>query len=520
LKLFVDRKILSIVHIIFLSSLVFGVPTVQAEDSLVEQGIYHGYQFEFTKAEQAFQKLIKQDPKDPKGYFLMTGIFFWKIVYNQEDEVAAEKLRDYAEKAIDIAEDQLDKNEKDPAGMFFLGGAYGALGRYHLMQRNWIRALYYGNKGYRWLNKVVAQDPEYWDAYLGVGMFDFYASVLPSVITAFLETEGDRDKGLEYIALAANKGSLLKAEAQFFQAQMLVFFEQDYVNAEKSLLNFLQRYPGNISANLMLGVCYSRNGSLDKAMVTLESAGEKALARGYKKLWARSAMNIGNVYSMKNDFIRGREQYKLAMDDLEKTSLGRKSGTYAGSYYRYCNNTALIGKVDEAKKCFEQLEDAGIFTSKKAEIWLENPFHMVDIQITEASNFLEVKQPQRALKAFEVIEDKMNGKVEGYPLSRKDRVALGKGRALLDVGNVSASIPYFEQVVKMKEHSDPDLKAWALFFLGRSHRLNGNLVAAKKYLDQAMEEAGFMQEIIIKKEQYALAKDQKNQVKTKAAKNN
>ncbi|NRA65294.1 MAG: tetratricopeptide repeat protein [Pseudobacteriovorax sp.] len=469
-------------------------------DQQIAKGIQYGYDFEFKKADEAFQSVIQSHPKHPAGYFLRTGIFFWQFLFDNENEVAAEGLRDNAEKAIDLADDWLDKTEDDPEALFYLGAAYGALGRYHLLSRNWMSALYYGNKGYKNLQKVIEKKTDYWDAYIGVGMFDYYAAALPSFVTAFLATDGNRSQGLDFIQRTATQGVLLRAEAQVFRAQMLLFFEEDFAGGEAVLLEFLKAYPNNFSAQHMLAYTYYKTGRIEAALKLLPKTIARAESKGFLVPSQRIRNTMAKALILNDQFASVVTLSRSVMKKLEGTKKGRESYVYAEAYWNMCISMAYQNQLKEAKTCFASLEDADISTSDSAEEWLEKPFQQIHIDLKLANNQIERLEPQKSLLTLQEIKKNMDAKAEGFSRAYLDLVHIARGRAYLASNTLERSIEQFRAVVALEDPSDESSKDWAHLFLGQAYRRLGNKAEARKSLKLALKTDQARIEMLAKRE--------------------
>ncbi|MBI3287951.1 MAG: hypothetical protein HYZ74_00350, partial [Elusimicrobia bacterium] len=47
-----------------------------------------------------------------------------------------------------------------------------------MLERSWISAARLGLKGYRYLQRAVEAEPELYDAYLGLGIYEYYADTM------------------------------------------------------------------------------------------------------------------------------------------------------------------------------------------------------------------------------------------------------------------------------------------------------------------------------------------------------
>jgi tetratricopeptide (TPR) repeat protein len=186
-----------------------------------------------------------------------------------KNEQIGEKFRDHSFRAAEVAEERLKKNKNDVDALFYLGGAYGSLGRYYAMTRSYLNAYWYGKKGKEFLEQVVEMDPQYYDAYLGLGIFNYLADVLPrfvKILSFILGIQGDKEVGIDQLELAADKGVYTKTEAMFFLSAIYTYREREYEKAIKILNQLLEKYPGNPGALFTLGRSYSFMGECDKAL--------------------------------------------------------------------------------------------------------------------------------------------------------------------------------------------------------------------------------------------------------------
>ena len=123
-------------------------------DELVNQGIDLVYNMKFEEADIKFDEMIRINPENAQGYFFKSGNYFWWFSINIQNDEIGEKFKEFSFQAVKIAKKMLDKNENDIDALFYLGGAYGNLGRYYGMTNSWLKAYWYGKKGKNYLKKV------------------------------------------------------------------------------------------------------------------------------------------------------------------------------------------------------------------------------------------------------------------------------------------------------------------------------------------------------------------------------
>jgi len=156
------------------------------------KGIDLVFDMQFEQANKIFDEMIRMDPENAIGYFLKSKTYLWMYIFSTNDKEHIEKYLELSSKTIDIAKEMLDKNEDDIDALFYIGNAYGYIGRWYGETGSWIKAYWYGRKGTNYLKKVIKKDPDYYDAYLGHGMYRTLGGVVSPAIG--LGDEG-RDAG-------------------------------------------------------------------------------------------------------------------------------------------------------------------------------------------------------------------------------------------------------------------------------------------------------------------------------------
>ncbi|MDT8285975.1 MAG: hypothetical protein RQ748_02605 [Elusimicrobiales bacterium] len=206
-------------------------------DAAYDDGIELMYRLEFDAAEDIFRGVIDVSSAHPAGYFAMTALYWWRAAQNfdvrsSSTDYEAEFLR-YADETIEVSELMLKSGGRRDHALFFLGSAHGLKGRWFALQHSWWKAYLSGNKGRKLLRKCVELNPSLYDAYLGLGIFDYYADTLPGVlgVAAMIFVRGDKERGLESVRLAMEKGRFFSLEARIFLIDILTRYEKDHKTA-------------------------------------------------------------------------------------------------------------------------------------------------------------------------------------------------------------------------------------------------------------------------------------------------
>ena len=177
---------------------------------LSKKGIDAIYAVDLPEAEKNFNLALQKYPDHPFPTF---GIAMakWANLEYLEDESDPKLQEEYSrltDKAVDVGLAWIKKHPGDANAYLAVGGIYGLRSRLAVLQHRWFKAYFDGKKAISNTRMAAKIDPELYDAYLGLGMYEYYAGTLPGVIKFFakLIMDGDAKKGLEYLNLCKEKG--------------------------------------------------------------------------------------------------------------------------------------------------------------------------------------------------------------------------------------------------------------------------------------------------------------------------
>jgi len=251
-------------------------------------------------------------------------------------------LIDYSEKIIEEYEDKkLTIDER-----FYLGSIYGLLGRFYGVQRSWMSAFSNGKQGKNILEEVIENDPNYIDAYLLLGMLNYYADRmggLTEFIASILGLSGDRQTGLKYLRKVEQKGNLNNWHAAMVLSELYSRLEQNKFDALPLIKKFNEKFPDN--THFANWYCYEL-----VELNMLKDAGEIINS------------NRGNNVSdmMKAGYFHNIGDYKKSNEYYD--SLLTKEGTlfpwiYEKGKYQSVINHLLLGNENEAISLAKRLSE-------------------------------------------------------------------------------------------------------------------------------------------------------------------
>jgi len=322
-----------------------------AVDGHLQKGIDRIYNLEFEKADQEFAEVVRLQPQHPAGYFFQAMTEWWRILSNFDDESRDKRFIGMLDRVVELCEQRLDKNEDDVAALFFKGGAVGFKGRLRANRGAWLLAANDGLVALPAIRKAFKLDPQNFDVLLGMGIYNYYADVVPSQypvvkpLTIFLPG-GDKKKGLEQLELAAQKARYAKVEAMYFLLQTYFMYEKQYVRALELARELHNKFPQNTIFHRMYGRCYVSTGYWGEAFQIFSEV-EKRFRNhqpGYDIYYGREAYYyIGRHY-----FLAGR--LEEALQNLYKCDeLSRSIDKQAASGFMSMANLT-IGMIYDLQK--------------------------------------------------------------------------------------------------------------------------------------------------------------------------
>ena len=392
---------------IIILTLLFSVMAVSAvnaqPDDLHEMGV-KGYELvinmQFEEANNIFNEMIRIEPENIMGHLLLALSYGWMWVVNGSDEKLGEKYHDQLTRARDIAEEMLDKNEDDIDALFFAGCAYGKLTRYYMQTGKWVRAYINGRTGTAYMKKVLEKEPEYYDAYLGIGMSHYYTKAISEFSTTIKlisgNTEGYGKKGIGEIFLTVSKGKYASDEAKAILATNILTweFEDDYVTALPLLIELTDKYPQNHFFKILLAECYMHLNKPDLALQTIEP------------LMLSETLKKNNYLIYRLYFVRGRTYTKLNEFEKAVTAFKKALGVFpikAPSLFYMGDAYEMMGEVDKAHESYNKIEKSenifGYFYLD-AKSRMENPYTPSQIEFYKGTNYLACGKYTRAAEIF------------------------------------------------------------------------------------------------------------------------
>ena len=154
-----------------------------------------------------------------------------------------------AQAAVAAAQRWTEREPKRAESWFYLAGAYGPLVQWRALRGERLTAAREGGRIKRALDRALALDPGLTDAYFGLGLYRYYADVVPAgarlLQWLLFLPGGDRTLGLQQMKEARERGQLLASEADFQLHLIYLWYEKQPAVALALLAGLDARYPTN-----------------------------------------------------------------------------------------------------------------------------------------------------------------------------------------------------------------------------------------------------------------------------------
>lgn len=364
-------KKIAFLILISLISLI-GNPKEEIVNGLINEGQKLAYNFEIDKALKTFDTLIKKYPEDARGYHYKSVVYLWYYLGNGEEKNFDNFIK-YSEIALTKLEDYLDDNPSDRLALLLTGSNYGYRAIAFGKANKYLNMIWASQKSNSFLERTIDLYPDSYDAYLGLGLFKFALSQVPSSFKWALNMIGfdaNRDKGLLYLETAAEKGFRSKVEAEYYLSQIYADFIFDFDKASKLLNSLNQRFPENILFQYSAAVLLIKQRNLDQATLLLKRI-LKNKDNSFRQIFAFSNFLLGDINFRKNKFSEAVDYYSLFINS-------KTPPDYKGiAAYRQALSLYFIDGKEKSKQSFRLTEkgnssiDDDSYAERKGEEYLK-----------------------------------------------------------------------------------------------------------------------------------------------------
>ena len=314
-------------------------------DPLVREAFEHYYNLDYPGAIERFERFHAAHPGDPLPTALLLDAVLFQELYRQdlldttfyandgfltgrhatvEDPKTRDRILGLADEAIKEADWRLGKNPNDVDALYARAWARALECTYLAMvQRGFGAGFRLAMKAREDDARVLELDPDYVDAKLVVGVYEYVVGALPwpfKLLIGFAGITGSKSRGLEMLNDAGKRGVITSVEARTTMA-LFLRREARYKEAIEVVRGLKKEYPHDFL------FC------LEEANLRKDDGEGMAAVDAYREILAENARG-GYFYSARmelayfglGDALRGQRHYAEAAQSYEQAAWTKDVG--------------------------------------------------------------------------------------------------------------------------------------------------------------------------------------------------
>ncbi|HEY8185903.1 MAG TPA: hypothetical protein VIF64_07525 [Pyrinomonadaceae bacterium] len=264
-------------------------------DSLRRSGIEALYNLDYDKAERDFKEIVSLYPSHPAGPQLLAARLWIKTLYESRrlqsslyssqsfyssgDDKVDPKIvtgfRNLTREAKRLAEARLKQNPKDIEALDWLAAIQGLKASFEeAVERRHFAALKDGDDAVDRHREVLKLDPDFIDAGITVGLYEYVVGSLPlpiKVVAGITGFRGSKKRGLGMLERVAREGTWSRDDAKTL---LIVLYtrEKRFSDALSHARELSAKYPRNYLFRLEAADALVSQAALERKNKNVESA--------------------------------------------------------------------------------------------------------------------------------------------------------------------------------------------------------------------------------------------------------
>lgn len=308
-------------------------------DPLVREAFVHFYELDYPGAVERFDRFHQEHPGDPQATALLLDAVIFQELYRQdlldttfyandgfltghhatqEDPATRDRILGLADEAIHEADWRIGRNSSDIDALFARGWARSLKCTYLAMvERGFGAGFRLASKAKDDEMKVLQLDPNYVDAKLITGVYEYVVGALPGpfkFLIGFAGITGSKSRGMEMLKDAGNRGITTNVEARTVIA-LFLRRESKYKEAIQGVRSLKNEYPRNYLFWLEEANLRKDGGEGMAAVQAYRDIVESSAKPGY---FASARLEL--AYFGLGDALRGQRIYRDAAQAYEQAA--------------------------------------------------------------------------------------------------------------------------------------------------------------------------------------------------------
>lgn len=367
------KKKFVLVVFIFLVNLLLA----QTPDKQIQSTVSKIYNFNFGKANSELDAFSERYPTDYRGYYYKSMMHLWFFL-GSLNEAYKDSFDFYSDKVNSIIEKtNSDKQSDTVKNLFWLGMIEYNKSVASARANDFASAVLSLKNMRNRLEEVIRLKPEFYDAYLPIGLSNFAFAEVPAALKWAANLVGfnsNKELGLQYLKLVSDKGSILKTDAQFYLSQIYTRVIIDYQEANNILSKLKKVYPKNLLFNYSFALIkYELNdlNSSEKILRNILSSNDKI----FTYVISNSHLLLANLFFAKEQYDSALVHYNLFRDLRVNNDYTGFANLMTGICYE------LLGNRNQAIRYYEKSDegnkdlDEDIYAERLGKLLISKPIN-------------------------------------------------------------------------------------------------------------------------------------------------
>lgn len=273
----------------------------------------------------------------------------------------------------------VEADPRDPDLHLLYGLATGFRAMAEATRKHYLGAVADVYRAHRSLTESLRLDPGKADAYYVLGLIDYGLARLPALLrtlSRLVLPAGDRQRGLEEIRVAAERGTYTRMWARMALGQLYTYQEADYARGLPYIEELHARYPGNPELYFLLAFVHSESGRFEQALEVARRIKDHIDGEGNhftRAMLPRYLQLMGKIYMDHRDYATALAFFRQTIAKANR----RYNWTTAWAWTRTGMIHDLLGERAEATRSYQmalRVEAEGGVAKTLARRFLNEPY--------------------------------------------------------------------------------------------------------------------------------------------------
>ncbi|MBV9210786.1 MAG: hypothetical protein JOZ52_09170 [Acidobacteria bacterium] len=382
-------------------------------EKLRGEGFEALYNLDYEGARKNFREIEAAFPSHPAGAQFLAAVLwaeelnksrrlqaslyssdsFFNAKEDKPDPKLVEEFRELTRRATQLSKARLKRDKNDIEALYFLGATEGLKAAFETaVERRFMAALGDGSSSVDRHRDVIKLDPNFHDAELTIGLYDYIVGNLPlpvKVVASMVGARGSKRRGLETLERVAREGRWARDDAK---SLLIVLYKREkrYSDALVLAREMAETYPHNYLFKLETADALVSQAALEREAdhAALASGAEREAFAIFEALLKERATKESGAraldlihYSYGEALITGGQYERAAKEFLAAANTANAEANLATMSRLYAARSFdLAGKRAEALAQYRAvLARPEVYDSHdKAKKGLSQPFKMKD----------------------------------------------------------------------------------------------------------------------------------------------